>query len=73
MMMTISFKLVIYQKGFILDRVTKKIVMSGSTDVRLNRCIIFCLYQNKLYEKIKLYFILKIHQHVQNKSYEESN
>ena len=32
-MMTISLKLVIYQKGFILERESQKNVMSGSTDV----------------------------------------
>ena len=41
MMMTIPLKLVIYQKGFILERVKKK------SDARLNRCIICCLYHNK--------------------------
>ena len=56
-----------FPKGVILERVTKK------SDVRLNRCIICCLYQNNPFEKIQLYFISRIHQHVQNKSYEEIN
>ena len=66
-MMTLSLKLLIYQKGFILERVTKK------SDVRLNICIICCLYQNKPSEKIQLYSFSRIHNHVQNQSYEESN
>ena len=64
-MMKISLKLVIYQKGFILERATKK------SDVRLKRFIICGLYQNKPSDKIQLYFfqefsnISKIH-HMKN-------
>ena len=50
-MMKNPLKLVIYQKGFILERVTFK-----KSDVRLNRCIICFLYQNKPSDKIQLYF-----------------
>ena len=67
-MMTISLKLIIYQKGFILERVTKNKNKNKKqkSDVRLNRCIICCLYQNNTYDKIQLYFFSRIHQHVQN-------
>ena len=49
-MMTISLKLVICKKGFTFNRVTQK------SDVRLNICIICCLYQNEPSDKIQLYF-----------------
>ena len=68
-MMTISLKLVLYQMEFILERVNKYILES---DFRLNRCIICCLYPDKPSGKIQL-FSSRIHQHVQNQSYEENN
>ena len=43
------------------------------SDVRINRCIICCLYQNKLSEKYSFNYFPRFHQHVQNNSYEESN
>ena len=46
----IEFKLVIEQNGFILDRVTQ------TRDIRLNRCITYCLYQNKPSEKYSSIF-----------------
>ena len=69
-MMTISLIVVIYHKGFILDRVKKK---NKKSDVRLNICIICGLYQNKQYEKIQLYFFARMNQRVQNQSYKENN
>ena len=45
--MTISLKLVIHQKGFILKRAIKK----QQSDVRSNIFIICCFYQNKTSEK----------------------
>ena len=42
------------------------------SDVKINRCIICCLYQNKTSENTFLFFS-RIHNHVQNKSYEESS
>ena len=51
-MMKISIKLVIYQKGLIIERFTKKRKIKN--DVRINRCIINCLYQNNPSEKKQL-------------------
>ena len=65
-MMTILLKLVIYQKGVILKRVTK-IVMSGSTDVS------FVVSIKTSHMKKYIPFSSRIYQHVQNQSYEESN
>ena len=70
-MMKISIKLVMYQNGFILERVTKK--LKETIDVRLKNFIIFCLYQNNPSETIQFYLFSIIHNHVQNKSYEKSN
>ena len=42
-------------------------------DVRLKRIIRCGLYQNKPYDKIQHSSFLRILQHVQNQSYEESN
>ena len=61
-MMTISLKLVIYQKGFILERVTKK-VMSDSTD------LLFLVYIRTSHLKNTAPFFSRIHQHVQNQAY----
>ena len=67
LMMTISLKLVIYQKGFILERVTQKKAMSGSTDV----LFVFHIRTIDLIKKILCFS--RIRQHVQNQSDEESN
>ena len=61
-------QIIILQKGFNIREIHNE--KKRKSDVRLNICIIHCLYQNKSYEKIKLYFS-GINQHVQNKSYEE--
>ena len=48
-MMTISLNLVIYQKGFIVERLTnprKKVFNDGFL-----KGTVCCLYQNKLYDK----------------------
>ena len=69
-MIKISLKLVILPKGvYIRDSHKKK----KQINVSINRCIIFCLYQNNPSDKIQLYYFSRLHQHVQNQSYEESN
>ena len=67
LMMTISLKLVIYQKGFILERLTQNILMSGSPDV------LFIFYIITIHLNKYSSFFSRIRQHVQNQSYEESN
>ena len=52
-MMTISLKLVIYHRGFILQWVTKN---KKKVDFRINRCNICCLYQNNPSEKYSPFF-----------------
>ena len=65
--MTISLKLVIYQKGFIMERFTERKVMSVSIDV------LFVVYIRTSHMTKYSSNISIIHQHVQNQSYEESN
>ena len=63
-MTTISLKLVLYQKGFIFERVTKKRkkikLMSGST------YLLFVFYTRTSHLKNTAPFFSRIHQHVQN-------
>ena len=70
-MMTISLKLVIYQKWFIIERLTthmkeKKETMAVSIDV------LFVVYIITSHLKNTALIFSRIHNHVQNHSYEES-
>ena len=71
-MMKISLKSVIYQKGFIIETLTNQ-QKRKEINAMFNRCIVCCLYHNNPSDKTQLQLFSRIRNHVQKYSHEESS